>query len=66
MIVLRGDTVLLKSGEQAEVVDIWGVARIWCKLKTNDGKISFAMTEQIESVAKRHSDKKRKGWGSTR
>jgi len=59
----KGDQVKLKSGEIAEVVDTWGAARTWHKLKLSDESITFAMTEQIESIIKRHSDK-RKGWGA--
>lgn len=57
MILFKGDEVRLKSGETAEIVDIWGIARIWCKLKTKDGKIGFAMTDKIESVECRYSKK---------
>ena len=53
MIVLKGDKIKLKTGETAEVLDIWGIARTWCKLKTSDGKISLAMAEEIESIISR-------------
>jgi hypothetical protein len=59
MILFKGDTVKLKSGENAEVLDIWGIARTWCKLRTSDGKISFAMADKIESVESSASKKAR-------
>lgn len=58
MICLKGDQVRTKAGEIGEVVEIWGVARTWYKLRTADGKIVYAMTEHIESILKRHSNKR--------
>jgi len=52
MIVFKGDEVRLKSGETAEIIETWGVARVWCKLKTSDGKTIFAKVEQIESISR--------------
>jgi len=63
MIVLKGDEVKLKTGETAIVIDVWGVARHWCKLKTSDGKVTFVMTESIDSIIRRYFEK-RKGWGT--
>jgi len=62
MIVLKGDEVKLKSGDTAEVVDIWGVARTWHKLKLSNGSITYAMTDQIEAIVRRYSDKRK--WGA--
>lgn len=61
MILFEGDEVRLKSGEIAEVIEIWGVARVWCKLKTRDGKVSFSMVDNIESIvrSKRRSRRKK-------
>jgi len=50
MICSKGDIVKLKSGETAEVIDIWGVARTWHKLKSNNGTVIYAMTENIDSL----------------
>lgn len=61
MICFKGDVVKLKSGETAEVIDIWGVARTWHKLKSSNGTIIFSMTDNIDSIIKRHVDKKGKG-----
>ena len=55
MILFKGDQVKLRTGEIAEVVDTWGIARLWCKLKTRDGTISFAMVDKIESIISRGS-----------
>ncbi|KJB88604.1 hypothetical protein AZ66_06545 [Paenibacillus sp. E194] len=63
MIVLKGDEVKLKTGEKAIVIDVWGVARLWCKVKTRDGKVIFVMNESIDSIIRRYFDK-RKGWGA--
>lgn len=62
MICFKGDEVKLRSGETGEVLDIWGVARTWHKIQTSDERIVFAMTENIESIVKRHTDKKGKRW----
>ncbi|OPA76646.1 hypothetical protein BVG16_15820 [Paenibacillus selenitireducens] len=62
MIYFKGDEVKLKSGELAEVLDTWGVARTWHKLKSSNGNIIFAMSENIEMIVKRQVDKKGKGW----
>ncbi|OUS70276.1 hypothetical protein B1748_29000 [Paenibacillus sp. MY03] len=61
MIYFVGDVVKLRSGETGEIVEIWGVAMTWHKVKTVHGN-KFASTEQIESVIKRFSNKKR-SWG---
>lgn len=61
VICFKGDIVKLKSGETAEVLDTWGVARTWHKLQSSNGTIIFAMTENIEAIIKRHIDKKGKG-----
>lgn len=60
LIVLKGDEVKLKSGQTGIVIDTWGVARDWCKVKTADDKIVLCMTDQIESIIKRDKDKRRK------
>jgi len=59
MICLKGDTVRLKTGETAEVLETWGRARYWYKLKTGDGKIVYAMNENIESIIRRYRDQSR-------
>jgi hypothetical protein len=57
MICFKGDEVKLRSGETGEVLDIWGVARTWHKIQISEGRIIFAMTENIESIVKRHNEK---------
>ena len=57
MIVLKGDTVELVSGETAEVIEIWGIARTWYKLRTSDGKTCFGMDNKIESIIRRPGKK---------
>lgn len=63
LICFNGDVIKLKSGEVAEVVEVWGVARTWYKLKTKDNAIIYTMSADIESIIKRHSSKKRR-WGN--
>lgn len=60
MIVLKGDIVRMKSGETAEVLEIWGVARESARLKIvsdNTKKIQFV--DEISEVIQRGNVK----WG---
>lgn len=59
MNVFKGDVVKTASGEAGEVIDTWGVARSWCKIRTDEG-IIFAMTDQIESIIERQNISKRR------
>lgn len=54
MICLKGDVVRTKSGETGEIVDTWGIARDWCKLRTSDGRTVITMTENISSIIQRN------------
>lgn len=63
LIYLKGDTIKLKSGETAEILECWGVARDWYKAKTSGGKIVYVMDQNIESLEKRYIDKRR-AWGT--
>ncbi|MGG4447606.1 hypothetical protein [Brevibacillus porteri] len=60
MLCMKGDEVKMKSGEIGIVTDTWGIARDWCKVKTNDGQIIIAMNENIESILKRNREKSRR------
>ncbi len=62
MTYFKGDTVRLKSGEVAEVVDVWGKVREWCKLRTESGGTVFLQAQDIELI--RRYSTKRKGWGA--
>lgn len=53
MFVLKGDTVKLKSGETGIIIDTWGVARDWVKIKTHDGKTLICMASIVETIIKR-------------
>jgi len=53
MIVLKGDTVRLKSGETGIVIDAWGIARDWIKIDTGKGYQVICMTSIVESIIKR-------------
>lgn len=61
MIVLNNDVVKLKSGDIGTVIDTWGVARHWCKVKTDEGTI-YVMTDQVESIIERKNTSKRRKW----
>lgn len=60
---LKGDIVKTKSGDTGEVMDIWGVARVWLKIKTDDGRLLYLMSDQVESIIKREQGRKKK-WRS--
>ncbi|MGG1878246.1 hypothetical protein ABDI30_16200 [Paenibacillus cisolokensis] len=62
MICFKGDEIKLKTGESGEVQDTWGIARTWYKVKTPDGRVIFTMADNIDSIVKRHIDKKGKRW----
>lgn len=62
MICGVGDMVKLKSGETVVVEEIWGVARTWHKVRTKDSAIIYTMSDGIDSVIQRFSNKKRR-WG---
>lgn len=53
MFISKGDVVKLASGEVAEVLDEWGVARQWYKVRTNENRVRFVMNSDIEAVHKR-------------
>lgn len=57
MYYYRGDNVRLNDGSVVEVVDSWGVARYWCKLKNTDGSISFRLSSDISELVSRPSSK---------
>lgn len=63
MFCLRGDTVRTKSGVIGQVVDVWGVARTWVKIKTDDGQTLYLMTDQVDSIIQRDRGRKTK-WQS--
>lgn len=62
MIYFKGDTVRLKSGMAAEVVDVGGKVREWYKLRTENGETVFLQSKDIELI--RRYSTKRKGWGA--
>lgn len=60
MNINKGDQVRLKDGRTADVVDSWGVARNWYKLKIN-GVTDFVMESSIDSVLQRVIHEKKRG-----
>ncbi|MDF2649833.1 MAG: hypothetical protein K0Q73_5638 [Paenibacillus sp.] len=53
MIYFVGDLVVLKSGMNAEILESWGIAREWFKMRTVDGKVIFVTASQIDALIKR-------------
>ena len=62
MFYFNGDIVKLRTGKRAEIIDSWGVARTWYKVKLLDGTTHFVMSDRIESVIQRFSNKRK--WGA--
>jgi len=60
MLCLRGDTIKTRSGVIGQVVDVWGVARTWVKIKTDDGQNLYIIADQIESIIQRDKGRKTK------
>jgi hypothetical protein len=58
MIYLKGDIVQLKSGRTGEIVDSWGIAIEWFKVKL-EAQIITIKHEQIDSLIKRENKRKR-------
>lgn len=53
--VLKGDTVRTSCGLSGEVLDIWGVARPWAKLRKENGELAFFLRTEVTEVIKRPS-----------
>ncbi|MEK5278610.1 hypothetical protein NSS82_10190 [Paenibacillus sp. FSL H7-0735] len=60
LLVLKGDTVRTSCGLSGEVLDIWGVARPWAKLRKEDGELAFFLRTDVIEVLKRPPVKKGK------
>ncbi|MBP1992524.1 hypothetical protein [Paenibacillus eucommiae] len=45
MIILKGDIVRTKSGETGEVIETWGIARTFIRLKRDSDGRSIPMFE---------------------
>lgn len=60
MIVLKGDTVRTNCGQSGEVLDIWGIARPWAKLRKDNGELAFILRTDVTEVIKRLPVKKGK------
>jgi hypothetical protein len=58
MIYFKGDIVQLKSGSTGEIVDSWGIAIEWFKVKLEDEIIPIKH-EQIDYLIKRENKRKR-------
>lgn len=60
LLVLKGDTVRTSCGLTGEVLDIWGVARPWAKLKQESGELAFILRTDIAEILKRPAPKRGK------
>lgn len=59
MIILKGDTVALDTGEQAEVVEVWGIVREYARVRLLDGSKDIVPVKEIKAIIKRESGGKR-------
>ncbi|MGF6356137.1 preprotein translocase subunit YajC [Paenibacillus sp. 4624] len=53
MIVLKGDTVKLSSGEVGEVTEVWGAARTSIRILPKDSKPILAFESDVTEIVKR-------------
>jgi len=59
VVYFHGDTVQLYNGKTGDVIDSWGVARTWYKVKCTDGTVAFVKSDQIDKVLKRYANKRK-------
>jgi len=50
--ILKGDVVRLKYGETGEVIEVWGLARTFAKVRTKD-RILLIMESDVAEVIRR-------------
>lgn len=60
MLVLKGDTVRTSCGLSGEVLETWGIARPWAKLRKEDGALAFFLRTNVTEILKRPPVKKGK------
>ena len=60
MLVLKGDTVLTSCGLSGEVLDTWGIARPWAKLRKDNGELAFVLRTNVTEIINRPKPKKGK------
>lgn len=64
MLVLKGDIVRTSSGITGEVIDTWGYARSWLRIKSESVKNTVIAMEKdvefIERPTKRKSPRERR------
>ncbi|OMF28324.1 hypothetical protein [Paenibacillus sp. FSL H8-0259] len=60
MLVFKGDTVRTSCGLYGEVLDTWGIARPWAKLRKEDGELAFFLRTNVTEIVKRPPVKKGK------
>ncbi|GGF77459.1 hypothetical protein GCM10010912_23160 [Paenibacillus albidus] len=60
MLVLKGDVVRTSSGLSGEVMEVWGIARLWARLRQDDGQTAFILRTDVTEIVKRLPAKKGK------
>lgn len=60
LLVLKGDTVRTSCGLSGEVLEIWGIARPWAKLRKENGDLTFILRTNVTEIIKRPPAKKGK------
>lgn len=53
MLVFKGDTVRTSCGLSGEVLEIWGVARPWAKLRQEGGEVAYILRTDVTEIIKR-------------
>jgi hypothetical protein len=52
MTLLKGDVVRLKTGETGEIIEVWGLARTFARVRTEDQVLLVTATD-ITKVVRR-------------
>lgn len=60
LLVLKGDIVRTSYGLSGEVIDIWGIARPWAKLRQENGNLAFILRTDVTEILKRPQVKRGK------
>lgn len=57
MVIFKGDVVRTSSGVTGEVVETWGIARAFLRLKLEDGSILPIFEREVIEIVKRPKKK---------
>lgn len=53
MIILKGDIVRTSSGMVGEVIEVWGLARTFLKIKPDSGRKKIVFETDVSELIKR-------------